>query len=229
MTERHRLSSLLGEFVVIVVGVFVALAAQSWYEGWTESHELDDYLDRLVVDLEADSASFQLVLDVLDRKDANLDRVARVSLGVEAADSTFFESLRTTQFMGFSMPGLQRATFDDMVATGNLRLIRNPSLRAKIVGYYRRSNDQLERIEPRRTDYPGATYRLDPTRWNTSEFEGAYPRLVKQALDSVRTPGFMNLVTAERSLSTFERQVVEDLQGAVQDLLPSVRRARESV
>ena len=92
MGEKRSVRAVLGEFSIIVIGVFVALAADSWYQGWSESRGLEGYLDRLIVDLEADSATFQFVLAVLDGKDAALEEVATVSLGIEEPDSAFFQS-----------------------------------------------------------------------------------------------------------------------------------------
>ena len=90
---------------IIVVGVVIALAFDSWYQQRSEAEELRDYLERLVTDLEADSAVFQLVIDALDQKDAALDEVAEVALGLTRPDSSFFETLATTWFMGFRTPG----------------------------------------------------------------------------------------------------------------------------
>ena len=228
MPDKRRLSEVLGGFSVIVIGVFVALAADSWYQGWSESRGLEGYLDRLIVDLEADSSTFQFVLDVLDRKDQSLEDVAKVSLGLESPDSSFFEALSQTQSMGFQTPGTQRATYDDMIATGNLRLIQAAGLRAQLVAYYDQTDAQWLRIDRRRTAYPHAIYRLDPSPWDTPDFASAYPSLAAQALDSVRTLGFTNLLSAERTLSLFQREMMIDALELVEDLLATVRDARES-
>lgn len=106
MSAGRRFARVIGELTIIVVGVLVALAADSWYQSRSERRELAGYLDRLAVDLEADSPTFQLVLTVLDSKDNRLDQVARVALGNEEPDSLFFRRLAGTQYMGFHTPGL---------------------------------------------------------------------------------------------------------------------------
>jgi len=194
MPERRRLTAVAGEFSVIVVSVFVALAADSWYQSWSETRGFEGYLDRLVVDLTADSMTFHRVLDGLSRKDDNLNHVGRVALGLQEVDSTFFAALEATQAFSFNTPGTQRATFDDLVATGNLRLIEDPVLRTRIAGYYTFVENQSRRIEARRTEYPQALYRLSPVRWRTPDFESQYPRMAREALDSIQTPSFLNLL-----------------------------------
>ncbi len=224
--KTSRLSKALAEMGIIVISVLMALAANSWYDGRSADRERNRHLERLTQDLEADSATYSFVLSVLDLKDTSLQRIAAVAILGQAPDSAFLSSLNTTVAMGFHTPGSQRATYDDLVATGNLRLIGDPALRAQLVRYYLKADRQWERIDRRRTTYPQAVYRLNPAKWDTPAFGEANPRLVHEALDSIRTPAFVNLLTAEAQLSDFERETVIDVQGQALELLAAVRAAR---
>ena len=219
------MGSALGELAIIVVGVAIALAFNSWNQRRAEAEELSDYLARLVTDLEADSATYQLVIGVLDRKDAALDEVAEVALGLTEgnADSSLFQSLTITGGMGFHTPGTQRVTFDDLLATGNLRLIRNPELRTRLIAYYDATDEMWLRIDRRRTGYPQAMYRLNPQRWARPPFESVFSGVAAQAIDSLQTPELVNLLNAERTLSEFQRQMMQQSLGLVLDLLTKMR------
>jgi hypothetical protein len=229
MPNHARLPRLLGEFVVIVVGVFLALAGESWYQSRSEARGLEGYLDRLVVDLAEDSASFGFVLELLDRKDLDLGATAAVAAGLVEPDSMLFETLVGTAAFGFRTPTAQRGTYDDLVATGNLRLVDDDEVRSRIAAYYDHIGQQWERIDRRRTGYPHMVYRLDPSYWEAGPLAGAGPRMRQQAVDSLRTLRFMNLLSAERSLSAFQRDVVSDALVSVTELLATVRRLRDSI
>ena len=229
MPNRTRFPRLLGEFLVIVVGVFVALAGESWYQSWSEGRGLEGYLDRLTGDLAADSAAFEFVLERLDRKDSHLDATAAVAAGLAEPDSSLFETLRGTNSFAFRTPTAQRATYDDLIATGNLRLIRDDEVRAGIGGYYDHIEQQWERIDRQRTDYPHMVNRLAPSYWESGALAAAGPRMRQQALDSIRTLRFMNLLSAEWRLSTFQQIVAQDALDRVTELLGAVRRLRESI
>ena len=226
--KEHRLPRALGELVVIVLGVLVALGVDSWFEGFSETRVAESYLARLVSDLEADSFTYAFVLEVLEEKDRALLRVARVAAGLEAPDSAFFELLPLTQSMGFNTPGTRRVTYDDLVATGNLRLISDPDLRGSVVWYYTQTAGYQRRIEQRRTEFPQASYRLNPEGWRADGIEGAYSEMAAQALDSIATLRFRNLLNAERTLADFQRDRMHDALGWVGELLGEVRRARDA-
>jgi hypothetical protein len=217
---------ILAEGIVIIVSILLALAADSWYQDRSDRLASEEYLERLAADLSADTATFHLMLDVLHRKDANLEAVARVALGSEGPDSAFFESLNATQFLGFNAPGAQRATYDDLIATGGIGLIRDQALRGRIVSYYDYAENQSRRIEERRTEYPHAVYRLDASNWRGLATDSAFERLVDQALDSIRTPGFLNLLNAERTLSAFQRETMASLADSAAALLGEVQPSR---
>jgi hypothetical protein len=226
--RRAGLPKFLTEFTVIVVGVFVALAGESWYQGWSEGRGLEGYLDRLEVDLEADSTTFEFILGVLDSKDDALARTSLVAAGAAEPDSAFFRRFPVTTAMGFQTPGTQRATYDDMLATGNLRLIDDAVLRSRIVAYYNEIEAQWDRIVQRRTGYSQMVYRLNPSSWDEGVPVSVSDRMHLQAVDSIRTFRFMNLLGAERRLSSFQRDRARDALTRVTELLAELRIVRAS-
>lgn len=226
MDSRTTFGTAARELALIVVGVVIALAFNSWYQRRSEAAELINYLERLVADLETDSATFQFTLDILDDKDAALDQVAQVALGLSPPDSSFFSALATTQYMGFQTPRERRVTFDELLATGRLRLIQDAELRARLVEYYWALDARWLRIDRRRTAYPEAVYRLDPSGWARPPFESAFSRMAAQAIDSVRTPTFLNLLNAERTLSLFQRDGVSEALTDVVTLLATTRASQ---
>ena len=225
---KRRVRKVGGELAIIVIGVLIALGFDSWYQDLSDARLAASYVERLVSDLEADSATFEFVLRGLDQKDAALLHVAQVSVGLVPPDSGLFESVSVSQAFGFSTPGTRRSTYDEMIATGSLRLILDSDLRARVVAYYGVAVGQLDRIERRRTDYPDASYRYNASRWGDPGLEGSYPGMADLAFDSIRTARFQTLVNAERIFSSFQRSVVAELLASATEVLAAVRAARDS-
>jgi hypothetical protein len=121
---------LSGELAVIVVGVFLALAADSWREAQVDARREADYLRSLAAEVE--------------RSVTALDQVIHVDSTYAAGSMTIVRLLTTTgppedsewrSSLGFAAGGttLATATVQTLMSTGDIRLIRSDSLRVAIV------------------------------------------------------------------------------------------------
>jgi hypothetical protein len=86
----------------------------------------------------------------------------------------------------------RRTTFDELIATGNLGIIRSAALRAALVDYYEQARIQSNRLLARVPDYPLAVHAYYP-----AELRG------DRTLDDVRAFGVRRAVEGFRS-SEFE-------------------------
>lgn len=120
----------LGELVLIVGGVLIALAIDSWWEGHQEREQERAYLDQLLVDLREteDRLHTSIAGDsaMLDRVSGVLDRAFNGHL--PPPDSLVLPT-GYTQFRPLS--GTQAA----LVQSGDLRLVRNDSIRFQVIAY----------------------------------------------------------------------------------------------
>jgi hypothetical protein len=127
---------LLGEFVVIVVGVLMALWVDQLREARVNAELEVEYLESLVVDLDADLAQFDETEAWMRRQEAAAATVLALYAGTpptrNAAD--LVAAVETAGWQYF--PSITRNTIDDLRSTGNLRLIRSPELRRAIAAYY---------------------------------------------------------------------------------------------
>jgi hypothetical protein len=149
----------LREFVTVVVGVLVALAAQAWWEGREERQRESAYLHQLYEEalvnetrltrlIAQDSAALQgasAALAALDGGDAlpPVDSVAGW-IGRAGVSGNF---------------NMLDGTYRALIGTGDLRLIRNDSLRALIIGY----SAALEAEAERQSQIRGAIVDMVPT------------------------------------------------------------------
>jgi len=144
--ERLNPSRVIGEFVVIVLGVLVALAADRWAQGLDDARAGAEYLLRLEEDLVTDSTALA--------EASEASRAAAVAMqalwALEAARSTLdTDSLRALAFGGLTPgdePSAAAATFEELKASGHLQLISQPALRREVLGYYQVASEYRTRL-----------------------------------------------------------------------------------
>jgi len=132
---NSTMQKLAGEFVVIVVGVLVALGVDQWRERQAERALETAYATRLVGDLRADTAAFgDMLRGVWVDKRVVLLALSEGRLPqTESADETMV-LLDHSVWLGI-IP-LQAAAFREMEGSGLLRLLSNSETRDALTNYY---------------------------------------------------------------------------------------------
>ncbi len=132
---KRRSTGFVAEFLVIVVGVLSALGVDAFVD-WLEDRELEEeYVERLLADVEYDLAEIDFA--------ASLARAAIAQLDVLADEERFAaiddnELLSIAYVAGHSRQiDRSRSTFDEMIYSGRLRVIRSRNLRAALAEYDR--------------------------------------------------------------------------------------------
>lgn len=141
----HRLSwrSLLGEFFVVVLGVLVALWVDEIKEARVDAGLEVEYLHSLLIDLDADLAQFDSADAWSRRQEAAAATVLSLYDGTPTTKSAA-ELVAAVETAGWQFfPSITRNTIDDLKSTGNLRLIKDPTLRRAIASYYATLDNSL--------------------------------------------------------------------------------------
>jgi hypothetical protein len=140
--DRIKMSShlnwrrLLGEFVVIVVGVLVALWVDQLREARVNAALEVEYIESLVMDLEADLGQFDETEAWMRRSEAAAATVLALYEGAPPTQN-LADLVTAVETAGWqSWPSITRYTVDTLRSTGSLRLIRDPALRRAIASYY---------------------------------------------------------------------------------------------
>ena len=131
---------LAAEFVIVVVGVAVALAADSWRQGIQEQSLINSYFERLKNDL-------MIGKDQLETVSADLESIEKATgflLGVKEAEKAGLdEDILVENINLASRAGFVRAefnhdtTYTELIETGRLALISNQDLLLGLAEYYR--------------------------------------------------------------------------------------------
>jgi len=136
MLSRLNWRLLLGEFVVIVVGVLMALWVDELREARDNAALEIEYLESFLLDLEADLNQFDETEAWMRRSEAAAATVLALYQGSPPTENAGDLVIAVETAGWQDWPVITRNTIDDLRSTGNLRLIRDGTLRRAIAAYY---------------------------------------------------------------------------------------------
>ena len=153
----------IGEIVLIMIGIFLALQLNNWNEERMDRIEEREILARLLKEVQTHLAGFPQRFDSIEKKQKALKGVALAFNGQPIEDNKAFLSdvVTGTKFPWGS--SYTRLTFEELQSSGKLGLVQNTSLREEIIGYYA-SMAKLETMFAERAgEYTEISYNLIPS------------------------------------------------------------------
>jgi hypothetical protein len=149
MKQQTRL---IGEFILIVVGVLVALAVESALEDRADDNLRDQYLSRLTQDLDADKVALEGRIEFF----TEVQRFSQDVLNWLDGDAPVGQDILLASFYAAETWPLtpNTSTYLDLHSTGNLRLLDDIDLRMKLVTYYNKADSTEAGMNPSQ-DYRG--------------------------------------------------------------------------
>ena len=125
-----------GEFAIVVLGVLAAL----WVENWNSERQdraLEvEYIESLLDDLDSDAESVERTLirtkEIAGHDEMVLNAIEQQS--IDASPDDFAYAVASTTRLTF--PVVSRGTINDLMSTGNLRIIQDEVVRTGISDYY---------------------------------------------------------------------------------------------
>jgi hypothetical protein len=208
-SSGSRLRWLFFETLVIVLGVLVALGINDW---WTERQDRDlerAYLARMLDEVREDTKYLErFSSDLPNRKLAVLREIAPVVRGRQPIPDDPMEFLGNVSrggMGGFAASNwIKRTTYDDLISTGNLRLIRDTALRQHISTYYQASEFQMARLRPRVSGYVPFVHAHMPAELRDDLTQEAMEAFgIERALAAFTSPEFESLLNKEINLALF--------------------------
>ena len=126
---------LVAEFLVIVIGVLVALGADQWVQGLEERRLESEYLERLRADARYDREEIEFVRAVSMAGLAAVDSVLVPGYLSRATDDQVFNDALLAA--AARQIDLSRGTWDELVASGRIELLRDAEVRLALAEYDR--------------------------------------------------------------------------------------------
>lgn len=218
------------EFLVIVAGVLVALAVDEWNDVRRARVQESVYLERLLDDLRMDTTTFSPGSNGGAERNAKiasltalLEVAPRSVLEEEALRAVARDLAAATIGSWGSLPTM-RITYDELISTGSLGLIRDADVRRRIAVYYQNHEFFVGRLDQRLTDFPRFMYgliRRGGGEGGAQDFESA--DLTATELDRLRdalsTPEYAAALTAELNRTLNQRSVYRQRYAEAVDLL----------
>jgi len=129
----HGWRRLLGEFVVIVVGVLTALGVDQWAEARQQRVMEADHITRIEADLVADR---RVLADRRNRAEAGLAYLGELLAEIPSDGQIDLAPYRDRwyRYVGPAAPPMaSTSAFDELISTGGLILIRSIELRTALL------------------------------------------------------------------------------------------------
>lgn len=137
---KKYLAYAIGEIFLVVIGILIALQINSWNQAHQDRIIERNYLVNLIEDLKADTTWLNFyMINRFDRKVAALNKVKSFYQGTDEISDTLAFLAEAGYGAVFGNPGgfaINRNVYDELVSTGNLRKIRQETLRNQINTYY---------------------------------------------------------------------------------------------
>ena len=126
----------LGEFAIVVLGVLAAFGVENWNSDRRDRLLEVEYIAAILEDLRKDDAAIQFAMEEAETN-SNLGRILLKAMDEETIKIEAREFVKAAARSSWlHIPTYTRVTINDLMSTGNLRLIRRNVIRASISTYY---------------------------------------------------------------------------------------------
>ena len=126
---RHQHWTAIGiELVIVVLGVFIGMQVSNWNQDRETDQRAAAYTQHLIEDLREEAWGYQLLIEYNQQVRANAERAEGALTGEVPLDdeALLVAAYRATQYR---QKLRRRATYDELISTGTIGLIRDRALR----------------------------------------------------------------------------------------------------
>ena len=141
--DTKRLAS---EFVVIFLGVLVALGVEQWWEYRQDRILESEYYASIINDLKIDVTEYETSVRV-GKQSVSLSKELLnviISSGEVEVSRPLNEVLYYSTFVNY--PERSTGTFDELMSSGNIRLLRDAEIKSALFAYHREINEWKPRL-----------------------------------------------------------------------------------
>jgi hypothetical protein len=159
--KAHDWFAVAVDFVIVVLGVFVGIQVSNWNATRQARARADVYSARLTDDIRFGAWQVEFMIAYYKDVLANAERaVGALSGGAPLSDEQLLISAyRASQYLYY---GTRRATYDEMVATGDIGLIADRRLRETALTFYADPTIDATTDEGKNSEYRKAFRRAAP-------------------------------------------------------------------
>lgn len=132
---RNYLLYALGEILLVIVGIVIALQVNNWNEERLEQRQVRRYAHALIYDLERDIEMVTPITRMIDLSLKNIRALDEYTRGKSLHEIDNLDLYQLTSFMGYRAYEWHRGALEQMRNAGTLQQMRNFDLASKITAY----------------------------------------------------------------------------------------------
>lgn len=133
------------ELTLIIVGVLIALEVDNWNDHRQDKALEQQYIQRLVKDLEADAREFNRIINAAEKRLASGLRLRTMLETQEVTDNDYTDMVYLTRNSGFTARSQITAyTFEALKSNGQLNLISSFEIQNQLLAYYAYLNSRRQ-------------------------------------------------------------------------------------
>ena len=228
--SRKYLLYAIGEILLVVIGILIALQVNNWNENRTARLSEQIYLQRLTEDLSSDSSNYAWTSNALTEKMDALKRLMLIyndDLYYETNETQLLTDLFRGRMLSFAHPQVNVATFEELKNTGNFKQINDRALRSSMNHYYEDRQHAYLRIDSKRLDpsYGDVIDQIIPG-FNIVDGQVKYEAdlvTMDEIIRQIQSPAFHEAVIGEYNFSLFMYDIQQAGLQRSEELLAEVR------
>jgi len=217
----------IGEILLVVIGILIALQINNWNADRMDRKKEREYLVNFLEEMKRDS----VFLNVFWKKDYP-EKVKGLELArqyvkypLEIDDTAaFFSSIGKGGKLSRAAVFEESSTYQDIISTGNLKLIRNKDLQLHIIQYYTSISTTIVYMDNLRGEYATFTNSLIP--YNPQEQYQPDRKDYERALQKLKSDNFLSLANQEL---TFAFSLNRRMERVNERLLPLLKQIRNEL
>jgi hypothetical protein len=133
--KQQHWTAITIDLVIVVLGVFIGLQVNNWNEARTERARERTYLERLLIDFDANVKTLQTYVD--GRRD-DAQTLASLAVALQGGgNSPTEEALQRPlcRWGAAPLPDLRQGTYNELVSSGGLSVLRDEKVRTLLADY----------------------------------------------------------------------------------------------
>lgn len=176
------------ELAIVILGVFLGIQAANWNEAKRAEREEQRYYLQLIDDLRTDVATLETAVERSQAHDRAAENVLAALENRLPPDAEYGRLAVDIHYAGFLfVPQPARRTYDELISTGNLGILRNEGAKRAMSNYYDsfasyRQWDAL--LREQQGDYWRVTAGVVPRPVLQAALRGTIPRVSQAEVES---------------------------------------------
>ena len=144
----------IGEIVLVVIGILIALQINTWNEGRKEKNKATVYTDKLINDIVQDTLNINDLIETGHQKSANINAYFKFFSEGDQSIDAYIDSVVKVNWTFFRYQPLNY-TFEDMKSSGNLALLTEEQRRSmmELLNLHEQLQIIIEKTVSRTIDY----------------------------------------------------------------------------